>query len=380
MTRKQLIQRRKKHRRMQRIRKAVKIGVYAAMAAGVFCLVWFVIRPLILSGGGKETSSTADISFTEVGNAEAVSGDTATRETLTNQAAGADGWNADDSGWWYKNSDGTKYVNGWKTIEGNKYYFQQSGYTMVGWNYTADGTYGYFDESGIYHPEVKPKLVALTFDDGPSWDTDSILDTLDSCQAKATFFVVGTMVQQDSKTKAAIQRAYSDGMEIGSHTYDHTILSKNTADVIQSVMQKNDDLLQALLGFTPTIMRPTGGGVDDTVKANVKKPMILWNVDTQDWKTKDPAQTIAAATTNIKDGSIILMHDIYIQTAEAVQTIVPTLKSQGYQMVTVSKLASERGVTMEAGQCYYDFFPQDTSGSDTADSFQTIDDSVPVTK
>jgi peptidoglycan/xylan/chitin deacetylase (PgdA/CDA1 family) len=377
MTRKQLQARRAKHRRIQRIRQAVKIGIYALMAIGVFCLVWFVVRPLVAKGGsGTEDADTSAVTA-EAAGTDAVTGDTAQKEALTDTVSGTVGWNVDESGWWYKNEDGTKYVNGWKTIDGNKYFFWATGYIATGWCYVDDQTYAYFDQSGVCHPDAQPKLIALTFDDGPSWDTDSILDTLTAYHAKATFFVVGKSIEQDSKTKAALQREYDLGMEIGSHTYDHTILSSSTAEVIQSVMQKNDDLIQSLIGFTPTIMRPTGGGVNDTVTATVTKPMILWNVDTLDWKTKDASQTIPAATTNIKDGSVILMHDIYIQTADVVKTIVPTLQTMGYKMVTISELAAARGVTLEVGQKYYDFYPSSTESSGAADSFQTIDDSLP---
>ena len=141
-----------------------------------------------------------------------------------------------------------------------------------------------------------------------------------------------------------------DGMEIGSHTYDHITLSTATAEQIQDTMNKNDALLQKLINFTPTIMRPTGGGVNDTVTANVNKPLINWDVDTQDWKTKNADQTIATATTDVKDGSIILMHDLYQSTAEATVSLVPRLQQMGYKLVTVSELAETYGYKLEAGR------------------------------
>ena len=376
MTRKELAQRRKRRRREQKIRKVVKTAIAVLAALAVFCFIWFVIRPMFFD---KKTVTTAEAS--QLPESTATASDTATTSKPDDTTSGTNGWNVDDTGWWFKNEDGTRIVNGWKTIDGKQYYFGENGYTLKGWNYIeADGKDAYFDESGAYDPTKKQKLVAITFDDGPSEDTDTILDILEANHSKATFFVVGTMVQLEDETKNALKREYDLGMEIGSHTYDHTILSKTTPDVIQTVMQQNDDLISSMLdGFVPTIMRPTGGGVNDTVSENVTKPMILWNIDTEDWNTQDPGQTIAAATTDIKDGSIILMHDIYIQTAEAVKTIVPTLRQQGYKLVTVSELAEAYGYSLEAGQCYYDFYPQDSgTSSDAADSFSEIDDSVPA--
>ena len=338
----------------------------------VFLIVWFAVRPSF----GKASASAADTSgTTESAGNSTPSVETAIKQTVSDSAKGEDGWNVDDTGWWYKNADDTQYVSGWKTIEGQRYYFKDDGYIATGWVSTGDNTDSYFDQCGILDPTAKQKLCAVTYDDGPSQNTDLILDTLEKYNAKATFFVVGT---QASYYSAELQRAYADGMEIGSHTYDHITLSTATAEQIQDTMNKNDALLQKLINFTPTIMRPTGGGVNDTVTANVNKPLINWDVDTQDCKTKNADQTIATATTDVKDGSIILMHDLYQSTAEATVSLVPRLQQMGYKLVTVSELAETYGYKLEAGQVYYDFRPQDSteSGAST-DSFQTITDSIP---
>ena len=125
-------------------------------------------------------------------------------------------------------------------------------------------------------------------------------------------------------------------------------------------MSKNDRLINELIGFTPEIMRPTGGGVNDTVKATVTKPMIQWDVDTLDWETKNPEQTIATSLEEVQDGSVILMHDLYEATAIASQTLIPSLQAQGYKLVTISELATQYGYTLEPGVEYYDFYPKNS--------------------
>ncbi len=90
-------------------------------------------------------------------------------------------------------------------------------------------------------------------------------------------------------------------------------------------------------------MRPPGGNYNGTVASTVGMPLILWSIDTLDWKTRNAAATQAAVLNHVKDGDIILMHDLYGPTAEASKVIIPELINRGYQLVTVSELADCRG-------------------------------------
>ena len=201
------------------------------------------------------------------------------------------------------------------------------------------------------------KRVALTYDDGPAETTSVILDVLEQYNAKATFFVVGTQAEYYDDT---LRREVELGMEVGSHTYDHDTLYGADAEFIRNTMKKNDDTIQQIAGITPEIMRPTGGGYDATVRENVGKPMLIWDLDTLDWKTKDPENTYNVIMNEVKDGSVILMHDIWKATGEATQRIVPALIEQGYKLVTVSELARANGFELEPGVPYYSFYPEDS--------------------
>ena len=94
------------------------------------------------------------------------------------------GWNLDDNGWWYKNEDDTVFSGGWKTIDGQKYYFKDDGYMATGWTDTGDIKDTYFDASGRIDTTKYQKLVALTYDDGPSQNTGRILDVLEKYDYK----------------------------------------------------------------------------------------------------------------------------------------------------------------------------------------------------
>lgn len=193
------------------------------------------------------------------------------------------------------------------------------------------------------------KMVALTFDDGPGKYTKTIVDCLTENDAKATFFVVGRSLEANP---GAVRYAYKAGCEIGSHSYDHSKLTKLSAADVKKEMQETDKRLKKIIGNKAMLMRPPYGAVSDKVKKNVGKPMILWSIDTLDWKTRDTKKTVDAVMKNVKDGDIVLMHDIHEPTRDAALQIIPKLKKQGYQLVTVSELAKYRGYTLEKGVTY----------------------------
>lgn len=342
MTRNQLIEKRKRKKQILMLKRA---GIGGAGAILLLVLV-FALLPALRGSGTSKPPKIAEAAKADT--------DTASKVALDAGRAGKSGWNLDDNGWWYLNDDKTVFSSGWKTIDGQRYYFQPDGYIATGWVNTGAATDSYFDDSGIYDPTQKQKLVALTFDDGPSKNTDTILDVLKKYNAKATFFVVG---QQAEYYTDQLKREVSEGMEIGNHTYEHMTLKFHTQEEIKNTLDRNDETINKLTGVVPAVMRPTGGGVDENVARAVTKPMIQWNIDTLDWKTRDANNTVATATSKVTDGSIILMHDLYEATADAVKELVPQLHAMGYKMVTVSELAEAYGYPLERGGLYFDFKP-----------------------
>ncbi|MCD8335742.1 MAG: polysaccharide deacetylase family protein [Lachnospiraceae bacterium] len=247
-----------------------------------------------------------------------------------------------DGNYYYFSSSGKQYT-GWLTDEsGNQYYFdEQTGIRVTG-KQTISHYIRYFDSNGVLYRSVDMdgKMVAVTYDDGPSANTSTILKTLKQYNAVATFFVVGNRVSTYAST---VKAAYDQGCEIGNHTWEHLILTRYSASTIQSQISRTNAAVKAVTGVSPVIMRPPGGNYNSTVKSAVNMPLINWSIDTRDWATRSASSTISAVLNYVKDGDIILMHDLYASTAEASKTIIPSLISKGYQLVTVSELAECRG-------------------------------------
>lgn len=204
-------------------------------------------------------------------------------------------------------------------------------------------------------PATGKKLVALTFDDGPSATTTlRLLDILASKQVKVTFFVLGNMAQRSPEI---IQREVAEGHEVESHTMSHQNLAKLSAEMIQGEISAADGVLQKVIGRASTFVRPPYGAMNATVRANVGKPMILWTVDPEDWKYRDAATVRANVVSKTFDGAIVLMHDIHGTTVDAVAGIIDDLRAAGYEFLTVSELAKIRGAALENGASYGSFRP-----------------------
>ncbi len=202
----------------------------------------------------------------------------------------------------------------------------------------------------LYGINPKKKMVALTYDDGPYRPvTNQILDVLEENNARATFFVVGSRV---STYKDCIKRAYDLDCEIGNHTYNHTILTSVSAATIKSEISDTNKAVKNVTGQAPVVVRTPGGAVNSTVKANVKYPMFNWSVDTLDWKYRNSSSVVSSVKNNVRDGSIVLMHDLYGSTGAATEEIVPWLIKNGYQLVTVSELMAVKGIDVQKGQLY----------------------------
>ncbi len=203
--------------------------------------------------------------------------------------------------------------------------------------------------SGIPEISSNRKKIALTFDDGPGPYTKAIVDCLNANNSKATFFVLGSRV---SSYSGVLSYTYSSGHEIANHSYSHPMLTGLNGDGIKAQMNNTDAAVKKITGATPKLMRPPGGAINDKVRNNVGKPMINWSIDTLDWKTRSKTATINAVMNNVREGDIILMHDIHRPTMEAVLELVPILRSEGYDLVTVSELAKTKGYTLSKG-CLY---------------------------
>lgn len=195
-----------------------------------------------------------------------------------------------------------------------------------------------------------PKLVALTFDDGPKpRTTPRLLEGLDQRGVKATFFLIGAQVEECPDL--VVQMAQG-GHQLGIHTYDHVSLTKlNRAD-FDAQVERTRQVLTALLGYDSFLLRPPYGLVDDSVKAYAGAPIILWSVDPEDWHNRNVQREVAHIVSRVQDGDILLMHDIFPESVDAALQVIDQLHQAGYAFVTVEELFSARGVELEPGKVY----------------------------
>lgn len=200
--------------------------------------------------------------------------------------------------------------------------------------------------------QIDPKkpMVALTFDDGPHYEyTNKILDALEKYNGAATFFVLGSRAE---KNKDIIKRIVQSGNQVGNHTYDHKQLTKLGSKEIINDLTKTSDIIQDITNIRPSLLRPPYGNINDNVKLYADAPLILWSIDTLDWKSRNKQKIVNAALKKVKNGDIILMHDIYKATALAAEVIIKELSSRGYQLVTIDELYEAKGMELSKGKVY----------------------------
>lgn len=207
-------------------------------------------------------------------------------------------------------------------------------------------------EYDIYHQTLVEKnnpIIALTFDDGPNHNTSRVLDILEKYNIKATFFILGTNIEGNEKI---IKRMNDLGMEIGNHMFSHKLLTKQTDNTIKKEVDKVDNLIFNIINKYPTLIRPSYGTVNNRIKKLMNRPIIIWNIDTLDWKYHNSKQIANRVFKDVSDGDIILMHDIYRATANSLEIIIPKLLKDGYQFVTVSELLYYKEIDKVAGSVY----------------------------
>jgi peptidoglycan-N-acetylglucosamine deacetylase len=177
--------------------------------------------------------------------------------------------------------------------------------------------------------------LALTFDDGPnSLVTPQILSALEHANVRATFFVVGMRVPGN---EAILQRMYTDGDEIGNHSWNHADLTKLTAEQVRDQFDRTQLAVMAAGLPAPRLFRPPYGAVNATVRSQIPIALALWNVDPEDWRTTNPNQISDRILAAARPGRVVDLHDIYAPTAQSLPIALEKLKSQ-YHLVTVSQL------------------------------------------
>ena len=202
------------------------------------------------------------------------------------------------------------------------------------------------------------KLIALTFDDGPSGYTAQLLDGLKERGVKVTFFLPGQCAESYPDT---VRREYREGHQIAQHTYSHAQLSAKTDEQIKWELNKTDGILNSILGKEfKYALRPPYGDNNARVLAAIGRPAFNWSIDPVDWRDRDSDTVCSRIVNNAFDGAIILVHDIHRTTIPGALRAIDRLQAQGYEFVTVKELFRRRGVKTYDGCLYVSCKPNGT--------------------
>ena len=196
------------------------------------------------------------------------------------------------------------------------------------------------------------KLIAFTFDDGPSIYTDKLLDNLSKYNARVTFFVVGSRVENYKDT---LLKEYKQGHQIGNHTYNHPNLIKLSNESILNEIQNTNSAIKSVINEDISIMRPPYGETNDNVKSLANLYTVLWDLDTLDWKTRNDDMVYEEIINNAHDGSIILLHDLYETSVVGALKAMEVLQSEGYAFVTIDEMIRIKNINLNKNESYSSF-------------------------
>ena len=208
-------------------------------------------------------------------------------------------------------------------------------------------------DEAIRRVDTDKPMIALTFDDGPGPGTRRILRALESVDGRATFCMVGDRVNDYAQTARMVAE---QGSEIATHTLSHPNLAKLSAGEVRAELEQSIAAIEQVTGVRPGVLRPPYGSTSEDVQQICREMGVVianWNVDTEDWRVRDADAILNHVLDNARDGAIVLCHDLYPETAAAMEQAVEELAAQGYQLVSVSELLQARAGGGSAGKIYY---------------------------
>ncbi len=196
------------------------------------------------------------------------------------------------------------------------------------------------------------KLIAITFDDGPSVHTERLLNALKKYDAKSTFFVLGTCA---SVYPQFLVRMRDEGHEIANHSFIHPDLSRMSWSGVVDQIDHCDAVIRSATGVETTLVRPPYGAYNRTVRNICKqknKSIIMWDIDTRDWQYKDRHYVKRYIVLHAKENSIMLLHDLHSTSVDGFIDALPVLVENGYKLVTVTELMKHNNKKLVPGQVY----------------------------
>lgn len=195
-----------------------------------------------------------------------------------------------------------------------------------------------YEKIEVEERELDPSkpMIALTFDDGPNpANAEKILAALEKVGGRATFFQLGSLMEKHPET---VRKIVASGSEVASHSYGHDQLTTKPLEDAIADIQSVNDIFFSLTGNEIKLVRPPYGSYSKEIEEAITEKIVLWNVDTRDWESRNTQKTVETTKKYAYDGAIVLMHEIYSSSATAAEELINYYHEQGYQLVTVSEL------------------------------------------
>ncbi len=209
--------------------------------------------------------------------------------------------------------------------------------------------------------ETPSKLMAFSYDDGPSEATEALLDGLKERDSHVTFFMTGLLDTQYGKYGIEhfahlTDRMIREGHQLGNHSYYHINMDESTPEEIKlQVVNVEKLLFERMGGEYRDMFRPPHGECTPEIRRALNMPIILWNLDSFDWKYIDSDVVYRNIVNNASDGTVVDLHDLSPTSVDGSLRAIDTLKKKGYEFVTVAELMRRRGVTPQNGADYRSF-------------------------
>ncbi len=208
----------------------------------------------------------------------------------------------------------------------------------------------YADSLPIYSVETEDKVVAITFD--AAWgdeDLEEIISILDKHNCKATFFVTGDWA---TRYPEAIEKIYKQGHDLGNHGANHKHMTSLSQDEMIAEIEDCHNIIKAMTGIDMTLFRPPYGDYNENVILTAKLCKyysVQWDVDSLDWKDYGVESIIntVCGHKNLRNGSIILLHNGSTYTAQALDELLTQLENQGYSFLPVSELIYKEAYSID---------------------------------
>ena len=184
--------------------------------------------------------------------------------------------------------------------------------------------------------KTEKKRIALTFDDGPHpIYTPQMLELLKEEQVPATFFLLGENVELYGDVVKEIAK---EGHLIGNHTYHHVQITSLSLEEACKEIQETSDLIEELTGIGTEYVRPPFGTWNEELEERLNLIPVMWSIDTKDWTTQNVDWIVRETVKHAEDHDIILMHDSYQSTVDAVKRVIEQLEAEGFEFVTVDEI------------------------------------------